>query len=209
MFDVAPRLQKVMSETTEKVFGYRPMTKSFREVIRLGHEELVYRSTRHIAWSDVIGYRAFPDFYPDVVLAAIGSAKPRIALYVRDGSIITIRGDLLILADAGGDEPDQTTGRTAFAGFVGELHDRGVRKWAGPREEAVLFTTAFALFALGLAVGMAAASPYATPLHSIGTGVIVGVLIAQSAFLLAPLVARRLRKVYIAAVAEGPPRVST
>lgn len=198
-----------MSETTEKVFGYATIGKSFREVIRLRRGELVYKSTRRIAWPDIIGYRAFPDFYPDLVLATFGSAKPRIALYIKDGSIITIRGDLLLLAGAGSEKIEQTNGRTAFAALVDEVRDRSVPKWAGPREEAVLFTTAFALFVLGLAVGMAAVKRFATLAHSIGTGVVVGVLIAQCAFLLAPLVTRRLRKVYIAAVGTGSHREST
>lgn len=89
-----------MAVAVEKVFGYAGMGGSFREILRLRSDEVVFKSTRHIAWSEITGYRAFPDFYPDLVLAAIGSAKPRIALYVKDGSIITIRGDLLRSADA-------------------------------------------------------------------------------------------------------------
>jgi hypothetical protein len=181
---------------TEKVYGYTYLGCAFKQILRLRDDEVVVHETKRVPWADVVGFRAFPDFYPDLILAFLGSAKPRLALYLRTGEVLHVRGDLLVKAF---DEMHREKGiPIAFEELVDDIRTRGVMKWNGPKEETVLFTTGWALFVVGLIVGMAIALQYGVSTMPIGIGVAVGVLFAQAAFVVGPLVARRLRTIYLA-----------
>src|SRR5205823_1946572 len=114
--------------TTDTTFGYSYIGASFREVVRFVPGGFVFGGKSTVHWSEIVGYRAFPDFYPDRAMAALGSPKPRIALYVRDGRIILIRGDVLV---AYGKPMVRANGiPEAFSELVNHLREIGVPRWA-------------------------------------------------------------------------------
>lgn len=81
---------------------------------------------------------------------------------------------------------------------------RGISKWQGPREELILITTAFALLLAGATVGTLVGRLFVAPSSSlVGIAIAAGVLTAQTAFILAPLIARRARRVCAATTADS------
>lgn len=183
----------------ESTFGYSYFGQSFREVLRLVPAGFIVNGKQSYQWADIVGYRAFPDFYTDLAMAALASPKPRLALYVRDGRLIRIRGDLLVIAGKPRVSNDGIP--EAFTELVKHVRENGISRWDGPTEEKVLFATAFILFAIGffLTVGLAVTFRLFAP--SIHLAIVAGVLVAQGAFIVAPLLAKRLRQVYI--IAQG------
>lgn len=179
--------------TRHERFGYSYAGRSFREVIRVVSDGFAFKGRWNVRWSEIVGYRAFPDFYPDRVMAAIGSPKLRIAMYTKDGRMIRIRGDVLVVDG----NPMVRVGGIpeAFTEFVEHLREKGIPKWVGPKEEEVLFAVALALFVVGFLVGLVRFSVFDS---RIAAAVIGGVLLAQMSFVIAPFVARRVRKAYIA-----------
>jgi hypothetical protein len=182
---------------TERTFGYSYVGTPFRKVLRLTSSGIEFEGYGEAQWSDLVGYRAYPDFYHDLALAAVQSPRPRISLYFRDGRLRTLRGDLLV-DDQHRSEERRYGIPQAFYDVVDLLKQRGVPKWQGPREEIVLFATAFTLMMFGFVVGTAVARVFFGSVElPLGIGAVAGVLLGQTAFVLAPLLARRLRRLYI------------
>ncbi len=181
--------------TQRRTFGYTYAGCQFREVIRLIPGGFVFHGKWNIQWADVVGYRAFPDFYTDLALTALASPKPRIALYLRDARVIKIRGDLLVV-----EGKPMTRDRgipEAFTDLLKHVRENVVSRWAGPTEEKILFATALVLFASGFSFALGAAVISRAFEPSVPVAMVAGVLLAQAAFILAPFVARRLRRIYI------------
>jgi hypothetical protein len=124
--------------------------------------------------------------------------KPRLTIYLRTSDIITIRGDILIRDD----QPLRIVKGipTAFYELVSLLRQRDVPEWRGPREEYVLLATAWALAVVGATAGAIYSRSVGSWLPPVGAAVLGGAVVAQVSFLVAPLVARRLRSHYIDAL---------
>jgi hypothetical protein len=178
-----------------RVFGYSYVGVRFREILRVNDVGFTYKSRRDGKWSEIAGYRASPEFFPDRILEAIRSAKPRLALYLKNGDVVKIRGDILVRR---GDSMRHGDGiPIAFRELVDALEIIGVPKWRGPREETALFGTAGVLMLVGFLVGMATASRMETMPFAVGIGVGMAAILAQGTFLISPAVARRLRTNYL------------
>lgn len=177
-------------------FGYSYVGQPFREVVRLVSDGFIFKGKWPIRWSEIAGYRAFPDFFTDPAMIALGSPKPRVVLYRKDGRIIRIRGDLLVKAGTPVARHEDVP--AAFEQLVNHVRDSGIPRWTGPKEEGILFGVAFALFAIGFLLGLTPTAAVRVSESRIAAAVVVGVLLAQITFVLAPVVARPLRRVYIA-----------
>jgi hypothetical protein len=182
-----------MTNQQQTIFGYPALRHSFREIIRVDEEGFVYKHSLRVHWAEVVAYRAFPDFLFDLVEAFVLSAKRRLSLYLADGRIIAIRGDLLRTKD------DTLNPDHAFEQLRNEVERRNVPKWRGPREEVILLATAWVLLVLGGTAGAAYATWSQAKAGALGAAVVSGVLTSQFAFLLAPAIGRRARRIYIAA----------
>ena len=185
------------SQPNEVVYRYEFFGGRPREVVRCGDDGIVYKGGALIAWSQIVGFRAFPDFRADIALFVLRSAKPRLALYLKDGKLIRVRGDILA-NDEGATASAEPSLPPSYVSLVNCVRQHGIERWAGPTEERILFSTAFALFLIGLFFG-SLASPFVLGNSSVlVTGVVVGVLLAQIAFAVAPVVGVRIRRVIIA-----------
>jgi hypothetical protein len=182
------------------VFGYAYWGVRFSEVLQIDDVGFVYKSQADEKWGDVAGYRASPDFFPDRVLKAMRSAKPRLALYLRNGHVLKVRGDILVRRGEAMRREDGVP--IAFTDLVGTLDRIGIQKWQGPKEEAALFGTAGILMLLGFVVGVAVAARLGMMADALGIGVGAAAILAQAAFLISPTVAKRLRTSYLRRVAD-------
>jgi hypothetical protein len=184
-----------------RVFGYSYFGTPFREIVHIDDGGFVYKAQVEEKWSEVAGYRASPDFFPDRVLEAIRSAKPRLALYLRNGDVLKVQGDLLVRR---GQPMRREHGiPIAFMDLVETLDTIGIPKWHGPREEAALFGTAGILMLVGFVIGVAVAARIGMMPFALGIGVGAASILAQAAFLISPTVAKRLRTTYLRRVADS------
>lgn len=173
---------------------------TFVRVIRLSDEGIEFRKRPLVRWSEVVAFRAFPDFLLDRAYSAIRSPFPRLILYLRDGRIFVIPGSgLRTRQSAEGIRPFEQI-PNEFDELVGEVSRRGVARWQGPREEAVVLGTAFAFMATTSAVGFAALGwLHTTDAYAEAAGIagiLAGVCGVGVGFLLARMVRMRFLKGY-------------
>src|SRR2546427_3635732 len=76
-------------------FGYSYLGSKFNEILRLEPEGIVYAGHQRIPWSNIFAYRAYPNFFQDQVYARLHAPRPRLWVYLTDGHLIKIRGDLI------------------------------------------------------------------------------------------------------------------
>lgn len=161
-------------------------------LLTVDDEGLLYKSKRRIKWSEIAGYRASPDFFPDHVLEAMRSLKPRLALYLTNGDLIKIRGDILVRNGDSGD-----VAATAFQELVGIITSHGITKWRGPTEEAALYRTAGVLMVVGFVTGVTASALLPELPSAMALGTAGAAILAQLTFIFSPLIAKRWRVTYL------------
>lgn len=164
-------------------------------VLSVDDDGFVYKSKRRVNWNELAGYRASPAIFPDRVLEAMHSLKPRLVLYLKSGDLIKVRGDILVRNDETSSAEREAP--AAFQELIETIASRGIPKWGGPTEEATLYGTAGVLMVVGFIAGVAAAATLGKLPAALPFGVTAAALLAQLTFIISPFIAKRLRTTYL------------
>jgi hypothetical protein len=123
--------------------------------------------------------------------------KPRLSIYLRNGDVLSLRGDLMVAES--GDTKTVAGLPEIYVELVRSLRAAGLRSWSGPREESIAASTcaAMGIVVAVLAWMVAQATYHASSETAVAIAITLGVVFANLAFPLSRLVGPRIRREYL------------
>jgi hypothetical protein len=180
-------------------FGHRAPLGGFREAVAISEDGIRFAGRLFVPWSEVRAFRSYPKFFQDTAFAVLGNPIPRLAIYLRNGAALTVRGSGLRTPETiKGIRPLERIPHE-YEDLVREIRRRGVPTWEGPREEIVALVGAFGLGLFGFFVWLAVEKWVPALNGGLEAALILGILVGGVGLLTSPLLARAARRAYLRA----------
>lgn len=195
-----------MVDHSHNSYGYTQLGVSYQgEVLRVEDKGLIYKKKRTIPWSEIYAIRTYPNFYADLTYSFFKIPQARLSIYLDDGSVLKIRGDVIKRQCGSCPKGKIINGlREDYVELVQQLRAKGIPDWKGPKEETILLRCMQLFMVVGLFTGIIYGSlqsvSFTKEFESLFIIVILSTIVtAFVGMAISPFVARKMRNKYIAA----------